>query len=798
MRLLTEQPLLELPGTQELEFMKQRSMIFHWTVRMLPLALAALTVGCSVRITSMDLPPEVLAKLDSSGNLPISVESPTPTTSPSPTPSPTPSPSPEPSPSPSPSPSPVPPANHAPTVSAATPYFVLNSSTITVTMNDGAGPAFTASDIDAGDTLTLSSVTGAQYGTVSRTATSFTYTPNAGGRGRETLTLTVTDSQGAQGTGTIQINVMTAKTWTGATSNTWDSTTGANWCGTVKADFTGCNGGSVPGASDVAVIDDTCSGANCSPTTNYNVSLTSLAIAGSTLTMGATRTLTLTGTLTQSAGTFNGADGAILVNGAVTISGGTFKSTSGTLTVRDAWTISGSPSFDHNNGTLQFQASWAQSRTITPSTVSYKNVNFVGAEQTFTVSGTMAVAGNFAISSSWAGIGLDTGTINVSGNIANSGSYGVGGNGTIVAAGSGTISGVSSSSFPNITINTSGTYSLAGTVKINGNYTYTAGTLNTAGASIIFGAPWASTRTITPGNLTYSNVTFAGSASTYNLGGATLNVQDLTLADAGGSSIGSLNNGTVKVYGNLTASGIGLIGSASIEMVGTGTITGSSGAPLGKLVINTSDTISLSGTIVINGSYTWQAGAINAGTSTLKFATTTGSSQSLTLGPASYATIDFSGYIATQNLGGATVNVQNLILSDVNSSGSGAVNNGTILVSGNLTASSYGKAGTVAIQLTGGSAASINQASANSWIPASLSINKTAGTMVSLSSAVTLNRAGQTLNLTSGGLDLAGNALSITGTLSLNGNTLTKTGGTLTVNGTAQGTGSLFGGTVDP
>jgi hypothetical protein len=47
------------------------------------------------------------------------------------------------------------------------------------------------------------------------------------------------------------------------------------------------------------------------------------------------------------------------------------------------------------------------------------------------------------------------------------------------------------------------------------------------------------------------------------------------------------------------------------------------------------------------------------------------------------------------------------------------------------------------------------------------------------------------------GIDMAGFALTVK-SLSLNGTVVTKGGGVLTVNGSVAGTGSLFGGTVNP
>lgn len=78
-----------------------------------------------------------------------------------------------------------------------------------------------------------------------------------------------------------------------------------------------------------------------------------------------------------------------------------------------------------------------------------------------------------------------------------------------------------------------------------------------------------------------------------------------------------------------------------------------------------------------------------------------------------------------------------------------------------------------------------------------LVINKSLDSIVSLQSNLNMTRTGQNLIVTSGNFDMAGYNATILGLL-LNSTLLTKNAGVLTVNGTTVGTGSLYGGTIDP
>jgi len=88
---------------------------------------------------------------------------------------------------------------------------------------------------------------------------------------------------------------MAARFWVGG-SGTWDSTTTANWSATSG----GAGGASVPGAADDVTINT----ASITVTTNYNVSVISVTINASAATLSLGGTLTCSGAITLTQGTF--------------------------------------------------------------------------------------------------------------------------------------------------------------------------------------------------------------------------------------------------------------------------------------------------------------------------------------------------------------------------------------------------------------------------------------------------------------------------------------------------------------
>lgn len=88
---------------------------------------------------------------------------------------------------------------------------------------------------------------------------------------------------------------MAARFWVGGTG-TWDATTTANWSATSG----GASGASVPGAADDVTINT----ASITVTTNYNVSVISVTINASAATLSLGGTLTCSGVITLTQGTF--------------------------------------------------------------------------------------------------------------------------------------------------------------------------------------------------------------------------------------------------------------------------------------------------------------------------------------------------------------------------------------------------------------------------------------------------------------------------------------------------------------
>jgi hypothetical protein len=88
---------------------------------------------------------------------------------------------------------------------------------------------------------------------------------------------------------------MAARFWVGGTG-TWDATTTANWSATSG----GAGGASVPGAADDVTINT----ASITVTTDYNVSVISVTINATAATLSLGGTLTCSGAITLTAGTF--------------------------------------------------------------------------------------------------------------------------------------------------------------------------------------------------------------------------------------------------------------------------------------------------------------------------------------------------------------------------------------------------------------------------------------------------------------------------------------------------------------
>ncbi|MCM8795027.1 MAG: hypothetical protein NC819_04415 [Candidatus Omnitrophica bacterium] len=326
---------------------------------------------------------------------------------------------------------------------------------------------------------------------------------------------------------------------------------------------------------------------------------------------------------------------------------------------------------------------------------------------------------------------------------------------------------------------TGGTFtSTSGTLSISGNFTMSGGTFNHNSGTVLLDTSSSTTMNIGSRTLNHLQIQKSGSADVAVTGTADVN-GNLTI-----TTVDQINTGTIAVAGNVTTTDTAVAGSATILFDGTGAQTlGASGGTgqLPRVTINKSSGIlTIQDTIQIKGNWTYTAGTVNAGSSTVEFLT-----NGLTVNSGSMSFNNVNIAVGSNNLtvtGTMDVN-GNLTITSVNN-----INTGTIAVAGNLTSNDTSLGGTGTIKLDGTGTQNIS-AGSNGEFPA-INIEKSAGT-ASLTSAV---RFDQTLTITNGTLDMGtSNNLQVTGATTIaSGGTFSNTGsGDLTLGGNVSNSGTV-------
>lgn len=586
--------------------------------------------------------------------------------------------------------------------------------------------------------------------------------------------------------GEISCGTSLGISWTGATGDGLWSTAG-NW-----------TNNNVPAASDVALFNGMCVGANCnvsiaSALTVRGVNMTS-AYTG-TITQGAGITVTVqTAGWTQAAGTFTGGNAAMNVNAALNVSAGTFTATSATLTAGSDFQITGTGTFAANGGTLTFSAT-STSAAVTPGSFNYNNVTFGGSFTTQTITGTMKVLGTLTLADTGGG-SINTGIVDAKGNVVLS-SKGKNGTGKLRVSGSAnqSITGASTAKTPNVEIaSTGGTVTYVGTINFPSDYIVTSGTIDTATSTVVFNAGSVN-QAVTVLSEGYNNVTFNGAGETMTLTG-TMTVNGTTTFTQLLSS-GAINGGTISAKGAVTLTGSGrYLGTGKLQVSGSTnqTVTGVATAGFMNFEIaSTGGTVTYSGQLYFYVGYKYISGTVDAGTSTVRFVTN-GPTVNITAGTPTYNNVYFDGYAGTFTLTDTMEVLGTTTIYGSSGSPPPSINTGTLLARGPVTVGGYGAIGTALLKIAGSSNQAVAFGSGN--VP-QLEIASTGGT-VTLSGSGTVygdvKYTSGTVDATTSTIVMIGAKASTAftpGSMTFYNLTLNAYNATITMTGTATTTGTL-------
>ena len=251
------------------------------------------------------------------------------------------------------------------------------------------------------------------------------------------------------------------------------------------------------------------------------------------------------------------------------------------------------------------------------------------------------------------------------------------GTATLVAAGTGTISQTAAYCTIPFEINTTGTITFTGTFTTQGRLTYVAGTVITAGATIVIGYGGNNGQQVDFRGLEVDrlNINNAGDVSFLSDVYVTSNLQ-LAGKDVNGPGI-IYNRGNLALITGHTA------GNGTVVLIGTGTWTGDFN--LGpNLTIDTTGTITISGAVRSTGNFTYVKGTVFTAGSTVMFANA--AEKSASTGSIMFNNVVFTnggilnlvtdlnvdGYIQTlagKSINGSTIYTRSVTLTTFNLSG---------------------------------------------------------------------------------------------------------------------------------
>ncbi|HHM04310.1 MAG TPA: hypothetical protein ENJ19_01025, partial [Gammaproteobacteria bacterium] len=468
----------------------------------------------------------------------------------------------------------------------------------------------------------------------------------------------------------------------------------------------------------------------------------------------------------------------------------------GTLTVFDTIGIHGSSGWTYTGGAVDMLSQGATllvasagTITVNDSTTTFNNVELNMSGGVVDVTGTLDINGNLTLTSVNS---INTGTIAVAGNVVTT-------DGDVRGDGKILFDGVNQELYadkaggrgdlPGLEINNTGTLTVFDTIGIHGSsgWTYTGGAVDTVsqGATVVFAGP--NTIAVNDSTTVFNSVELDMSGGVLNVTG-TLDVNGPFKITA----VNTINTGTVRVAGDVITLDTGVAGTGHLLFDGVNqslrcydTVPDPScGGAIPGIEINNTGTLTLYGTIELDGNYGWvrTGGTVDATSNgtTVVFDISQSGTPVFNDGATTlnHVILDMAGrslsITGTMNVGG------NFTLTGVNN-----IDTGTIAIAGDLSATDTGVGGTAAMTLYGTGTQSIN---VTGDLPdGTFTIYKASGTVVLLTDFTTaLDGAGQDLTITQGTLDLNGYNLTVPHVLTVDANgTLQLEGGeTLTTTST--------------
>jgi RHS repeat-associated protein len=549
--------------------------------------------------------------------------------------------------------------------------------------------------------------------------------------------------------------------WVSAATAGWNST--ANWSSTSG----GAGGSSVPGSSDTCYFDGNGLG-RCDINANVNVKRFEIVSTyNDTITQNAfTITVGSGGMKLAGAAVFIGSSSSITLSGTLENTACKFTSTSGTFEIKEGhFTLSGTGSFLHNNGLVKFYHGaivGIDTCRITLSTSS-SDKYFYDVEMNSPStwhryykfpSGNMRV--NHLLTTAGDGNKYIIGTIELMGDYTYAAGTVSGGNltaGTLKFIGTGdqTLTGNGSSGFTkvvNIDIDkSSGTLYLAGTIATAFELKRTNGNINAGTSRFYFGSVLNGTK-IT-GNFTRSNslnkLYFIGSSGSLTIDD-TLQVNDSLVFSRSvplnkGTNAGILcAKGHINIAGNFLVTGTMtlLVSGSGKQVYKSGVIYDLNrlqGSPNIKIEKGLTDTLKMEGFHPIQTAFTYVSGVVNSDNARIKFSA---ANLPVITGSVTLKNVEFcyGSSIATNSItiaSGTQLTVGDSLMISGTGGSSNLLSTGTVNMKGNMyiSCTSTGNAGNATIKINGTGNQHIygfTGSGTQGRLP-NMEINKTSGTL---------------------------------------------------------------------